>query len=83
MKKEKIRISMTQSGDPYDNALAERMNRIIKEEFLENRGFLKHQDGYMAIERAIQIYNTQYPHGSLDYRTPHAGHTMPVAQSAL
>jgi putative transposase len=83
LKKEKIRISMTQSGDPYDNALAERMNRIIKEEFLENRGFLKHQDGYMAIERAIQIYNTQYPHGSLDYKTPNAVHTMPVAQSAL
>jgi putative transposase len=36
LKQEKIRISMTQSGDPYGNALAERVNRIIKEEFLEN-----------------------------------------------
>ena len=73
---------MTQSGDPYDNALAERMNRIIKEEFLENRSFFKHQDAYIAVERAIQIYNMQYPHGSLDYKTPNAVHIMPVEQSA-
>ena len=82
LKNEKIRISMTQSGDPYDNALAERMNRIIKEEFLENQGFPNHQQAYTAVEKAIQIYNSQYPHGSLDYRTPNQVHVMPVAQSA-
>jgi transposase InsO family protein len=82
LKSEKIRISMTQSGDPYDNALAERMNRIIKEEFLENRGFSSHQQAYAAIEKAIGVYNFEYPHGSLDYQTPNAVHVMPVAQSA-
>jgi putative transposase len=71
LKNEKIGISMTQSGDPYDNALAERMNRIIKEEFLENWGFSSHQQAYAAIEKAIGVYNSEYPHGSLDYQTPH------------
>jgi putative transposase len=82
LKNEKIRISMTQSGDPYDNALAERMNRIIKEEFLENRRFFNHKQAHEAVEKAIKTYNSQYPHGSLDYRTPNEVHTMPVAQSA-
>jgi putative transposase len=82
LKSEKILISMTQSGDPYDNALAERMNRIIKEEFLENRSFISHQQAYVAIERAVGVYNSEYPHGSLDYQTPNAVHVMPVAQSA-
>jgi putative transposase len=81
LKAEKIRISMTQSGDPYDNALAERMNRIIKEEFLENRAFKSHQEAYRAIEQAIQIYNSQYPHGSLDYKTPNEVHVMKPQQA--
>ncbi len=72
---------MTQSGDPYDNALAERMNRIIKEEFLENRAFKSHQEAYRAIEQAIQIYNSQYPHGSLDYKTPNEVHVMKPQQA--
>jgi putative transposase len=83
LKSEKIFISMTQSGDPYDNALAERMNRIIKEEFLENRSFMSHQQAYAAIEKAVGVYNSEYPHGSLDYQTPNAVHVMPVAQSAI
>jgi putative transposase len=78
LKNEKIGISMTQSGDPYDNALAERMNRIIKEEFLENCSFSSHQQAYAAIEKAIGVYNSEYPHGSLDYQTPNAVHVMPV-----
>lgn len=82
LKSEKIRISMTQSGDPYDNALAERMNRIIKEEFLENRSFSSHQQAYAAIEKAVGVYNSEYPHGSLDYQTPNAVHVMPAALSA-
>jgi transposase InsO family protein len=81
LKAEKIRISMTQSGDPYDNALAERMNRIIKEEFLENRAFKSHQEAYRAIEQAIVIYNAQYPHGSLDYKTPNEVHMMKAEQA--
>jgi putative transposase len=82
LKGEKIRISMTQTGDPYDNALAERMNRIIKEEFLENRRFANHQQAYEAIEKAIQVYNSQYPHGSLDYKTPNEVHKMTNNESA-
>jgi putative transposase len=82
LKGEKIRISMTQTGDPYDNALAERMNRIIKEEFLENRRFANHQQAYEAIEKAIHVYNSQYPHGSLDYKTPNEVHKMTNNESA-
>jgi putative transposase len=81
LKQEKIRISMTQSGDPYDNALAERMNRIIKEEFLENKSFFNYNQAYQAVEKAITIYNSQYPHGSLGFCNPNSVHVMPKEKS--
>lgn len=67
---------MTEQGDPYENALAERMNRTIKEEMLQNRGFIDFATAKTAIERAITKYNTLRPHGSCDYHTPEQAHRM-------
>ena len=69
-----IAISMTQSGSPYDNALAERVNGIIKNEFYPKRVYQNHKDASKAISRIIQIYNSKRPHASIDYLTPEQAH---------
>lgn len=67
---------MTQSGDPYENALAERVNRTIKEDMLQNRGFVTFELAQKAVSRAIANYNTLRPHGSCNYHTPAEAHQM-------
>lgn len=67
---------MTEQGDPYENALAERMNRTIKEEMLLNRGFANYTVAKIEIERAIVNYNRLRPHGSCNYYTPEQAHRM-------
>ena len=69
-----IAISMTQSGSPYDNALAERVNGIIKNEFYPKRVYQNHKEASKAISRIIQIYNSKRPHASVDYLTPEQAH---------
>jgi transposase InsO family protein len=76
LKGHKIAVSMTEQGDPYENALAERMNRTIKEEMLLNRGFADYTSAKAAVERAIGNYNTLRPHGSCNYYTPEQAHQM-------
>jgi len=69
-----IEISMTQNGDPLENALAERVNGILKDELLEvcYPTFVNTQE---AIATAISIYNHQRPHSSVDMLTPTVAHT--------
>ncbi len=69
-----IRISMTQTGSPYDNALAERVNGIIKNEFYPNRLYMNHVEAEKAIIKNIGIYNDNRPHASIDYLTPAMAH---------
>jgi putative transposase len=67
-------ISMTENGDPYENALAERMNKTLKEEFgLGKTIKTKNQAHQLTIE-AIQLYNEVRPHLSLNYQTPSQVH---------
>ena len=67
-----IQISMTSQGDPGENAIAERINRTIKEEF-NCRAFLTFEQAKAAIVKSIQAYNTLRPHASCDYLTPNHG----------
>lgn len=71
-----ISISMTQSGNPYENALAERMNGIIKSEFFPRRIYQNHKEAKKAIDKIVLVYNTRRPHSSLDYLTPGDAHNM-------
>lgn len=57
-----IAISMTQSGSPYDNALAERVNGILKNEFYPRRIYQNHKDASKNIAKVIKIYNNNRPH---------------------
>ena len=71
---EKIAISMTQSGSPYENALAERVNGTIKNDFLPKKVYQNHKEAKKAITKTIDTYNEKRPHASVDYLTPVQAH---------
>lgn len=66
----KIKISMGQAGNPYDNAVAERVNGILKNEFYLNATFADINTAKKATEDSINLYNNLRPHLSLGYLTP-------------
>ena len=66
----KIKISMTQTGDPRDNPIAERVNGILKTEWFDGNDFQGYEDAYARVAEVINVYNTQRPHLSLNYQTP-------------
>lgn len=71
----KIAISMTENGDPYENALAERVNGIIKNEFGLYSSQMSFEQTALLVERSIEAYNQLKPHGSCDYLTPEKVHS--------
>lgn len=74
LKKNNILISMTQDGSPYDNAIAERINRIMKEEFLLGRTYREVNEVKRLTTRAVEIYNNYRPHWSNYLLTPNEMH---------
>lgn len=68
------RISMTENGDPYENALAERMNRTLKEEFGLGEVIKTKQQATQLLKEAVALYNNYRPHLSLNYQTPDEVH---------
>jgi transposase InsO family protein len=69
-----IAISMTENGDPYENALAERMNGILKGEFNLYESRVGFESTKELIKRSIGIYNLERPHSSCDMLTPAKAH---------
>lgn len=65
----KIKISMTEKGDPLENAIAERVNGILKSELLE-LNYNDFEEAEHAVMIAINTYNYQRPHSSIEYLTP-------------
>ncbi|PTT21212.1 IS3 family transposase [Chryseobacterium sp. HMWF028] len=74
LKKKNIRPSMTESYDPYANAIAERVNGILKQEFLLEDYQVNIQTMKLLVEEAIAIYNTKRPHWSCYMKTPEQMH---------
>ena len=70
LKRNGIRISMTECGDPKDNAVAERVNGIIKNELLMGMSFFSIEEVRRAVKAAVDFYNNERPHMSLDWKTP-------------
>ena len=64
---------MTDGYDCYQNALAERINGILKTEYLLSRPENLQQARKM-VEQAVQLYNEERPHSSLKYKTPDEVH---------
>ncbi len=75
LKKNHILISMTENGDPRENAIAERINGTIKNELLEHIKIIDLPDAVQQVNRAIAIYNQQRPHLSCGYLTPEQAHS--------
>ena len=65
-----IMISMTESGDPLDNAIAERVNGIIKEEYLNHYQFNNRKEVEKKLNEAVSQYNKYRPHLSCNMLTP-------------
>ena len=66
-------ISMTQSGDPLENAIAERVNGILKTELISSR-YDDIDKAALSIARAVIIYNYKRRHSSLNYQIPNDVH---------
>lgn len=71
-----ISISMTQSGDPLENATAERVNGIIKDEYLLNYQCDNINDASRYLSDAVLLYNTERPHSSIGNFTPEYVHNQ-------
>lgn len=73
LNRHKMPISMTEGYDPRNNGIAERVNRILKEEFLKYED-VNAANIEMTLERIIGIYHTRRPHQSLGMLTPEQVH---------
>jgi putative transposase len=70
----KVAISMTQDGSPYDNAIAERVNGILKDEFGLDDIFENMEQAKKETKQSIDLYNSLRPHLSNDMLTPNEMH---------
>ncbi|MBK8555589.1 MAG: DDE-type integrase/transposase/recombinase [Lewinellaceae bacterium] len=74
LNKRNIGISMTENGDPLENAIAERVNGILKDEWLYELGKMDKSGMRKIIPQIIHIYNNEQPHLSLNMLTPNVAH---------
>lgn len=70
LKKHEVLLSMTEENHCYENAMAERVNGILKDEFYLDQNFANLELARGACENAIKMYNTKRLHLSLGYKTP-------------
>lgn len=70
----KIQISMTENGDPLENAIAERINGILKNEYLKYFHVVNIKEAKKQLETAVALYNDQRPHFSIGMLTPETVH---------
>ena len=76
LKKNHFQISMTESGDPRENAIAERINGILKDEWLNQMKLASREDAFKELVKIIVTYNKERPHLSLDMKTPEYAHNQ-------
>ncbi len=76
LKERGLPVSMTEKNHCAENALAERMNGILKGEYGLGACFPTRALARESVEEAIRLYNERRPHTSLDYRTPHEAHSL-------
>lgn len=65
-----IRVSMTETGDPKDNAQAERVNNTMKNELLKGKVFRNIEEVIESVAKAVDFYNNRRPHMSVGMMTP-------------
>ena len=80
LKENNVKVSMTENGDPYENAIAERINGILKYEFLIIDDFKNHLEALKIIKESVGIYNDERPHLSCEMLTPNQTHLQQEIQ---
>lgn len=78
-----IGISMTENGDPLENAIAERVNGIIKEEYLNDYQVDNIEEAKGLLDAVIQLYNNERPHMSIGNLTPNQVHQNNIKTEKL
>lgn len=76
LKENHFRISMTENGDPLENSIAERVNGILKDEWLNHIKLETLEEAHKELTQIIKTYNGQRPHLSLDMNTPEYAHNQ-------
>jgi transposase InsO family protein len=74
LKDKQVNISMTENGDPLENAIAERINGIIKGEYLESYDISNIKDAKALLHDVVALYNNERPHMSIGNLTPNQVH---------
>lgn len=74
LKKRNVEISMTENGDPLENAIAERVNGVLKSEWINDLILCDLQDAGRKISQIIKTYNIKRPHLSVNMMTPEEAH---------
>ena len=75
-------VSMTSGGNPYENAIAERVNGTLKNEYLLGEGFQTIVQARQALAEAVSLYNGRRPHLSLAYERPAEVHERGYVKAA-
>jgi len=70
LNRKSIQISMTENGDPRENAVAERVNGILKTEWIYGSTLGSWRETVSFISKIIDLYNNQRPHQSIGYMVP-------------
>ena len=74
LRKARLKVSMTEELHCYENAMAERVNGILKQEYYIGCCFRNKAQAKAAVRQAVRLYNTRRPHTSLGYQTPEKMH---------
>lgn len=74
LNKHNVSISMTEQYDPYENAVAERINGILKDEFGLDTLFNDNKELTKQLNQAVDLYNNLRPHLSINMLTPKQAH---------
>ncbi len=78
-----IQISMTENGDPLENAIAERVNGILKSEYLDYVVIKNFEQAKCELAKAVDLYNNQRPHLSINYHYPSYVHKTNIKIHAV
>jgi len=74
LEKHNVNVSMTEQYDPYENAVAERVNGILKDEFGLDAVFNDNKELAKQLNQAVDLYNNLRPHLSINMLTPKQAH---------
>ena len=74
---------MTENGDPLENALAERLNGILKDEYLNDNQITSLVQARKVLARAVCLYNEDRPHMSIGNLYPSLVHEQKIQTKRL